>query len=122
MKYNNQKFDILGKDEYPKIVRDKIPEIIKNDKGIDIHLNSVKGADDHLIFLCKKMIEEAVELNEVVDRKCLIKEMADILEVVDAICYVENISKDDLIEIQNNKCKKRGGFKKGLILKTKNAE
>jgi predicted house-cleaning noncanonical NTP pyrophosphatase (MazG superfamily) len=46
--------NIPEENEYPKLVRDKIPQIIKENDGIDASVNCVKGTREHLNYLLKK--------------------------------------------------------------------
>jgi len=48
--------------EYPKLVRDKIPEIIKDRDGKDVKVKVLANDDDYLEALLKKLVEEAREL------------------------------------------------------------
>lgn len=72
--------------KYNKLIRDKIPEIIKNKGAVPIiHIAS----------------EE---------------ELADILEVIYALCDLYDIDKDKLEQLRKDKAEKRGGFKDKIIL------
>lgn len=88
-----------------KLVRDKIPEIIKNDgKTPIIEILSDEG---YLKELDKKLSEEVAEYQ--VDKS--IEEMADVLEVLFAICEARGHSIDELMRARDNKNILRGGFK-----------
>ena len=99
---------------YNKLVRDKIPEIIKSDgrKAETRKLNR----NEYISELRKKMLEEAKELNDGKGRDNLIEELVDIQEIIDAILIAKNVDKKLFIKSQDLKCKKRGGFKKQLFL------
>lgn len=45
-----------------------------------------------------------------------IEELADMLEVIKALAKLENKTLDDVIEVQNQKVKKRGAFDKKIFL------
>jgi len=45
-----------------------------------------------------------------------IEELSDIMEVIDAIAEKKGISFNKLLQIKEEKRKKRGGFEKNLIL------
>lgn len=95
---------------YDKLVRDRIPEIIKLDGcKCKYHI-----ADDMEFgrMLHAKLLEEAKEFIQ----KPSAEELADILEVVDALRNHHNI---ELSEIKHQKIMKRtnrGSFKKKIIL------
>jgi len=69
--------------EYKKLVRDEIPEIIR-DKGENVKCVCIKGVG--LIWEIKnKLIEEAYEVYEACDRESIIEELADLEEVCMAL-------------------------------------
>jgi predicted house-cleaning noncanonical NTP pyrophosphatase (MazG superfamily) len=95
---------------YNKLVRDKIPEVIKQDgKTAVIHI-----ADDreYWIKLTEKLQEEVDEFLFAKSEE----ELADVLEVIDAICAVRGIDKKRVHTIQEKKRAERGGFTKKIIL------
>ena len=95
---------------YHKLVRDKIPEIIKNQGG-----TPVTQILDNIAFeqeLYKKLQEEVDEFVESGN----IEELADILEVVHALAEEQGVSPSQLKEIQMNKRAERGGFEKKIFL------
>lgn len=96
--------------KYNKLVRDKIPEIIKADGQIPItHTASKKEYQQKLL---EKLQEEVLEFLKEQNTE----ELADILEVINAICKLKNINPEKLQKIKQQKIKKRGGFKKRIIL------
>ncbi len=96
--------------QYNKLVRDKIPEIIKQDnKTPMIH---IAENSEYWEKLKQKLLEE---VNEFIVEPTN-EELADILEVVDAICDFKHFNKQELIHLKQQKVNKRGGFKKRIIL------
>ena len=98
---------------YNKLVRDNIPEIIKSNGEVPI--TRILDNDEYKIELERKLLEE---YNEVLkssgdDR---IEELADMLEVMISIAELENKSLEDIINVCEEKRKKRGGFEKKLYL------
>ena len=96
----NERGAVMG-----KLVRDKIPEIIKNDGKTPII--EVLSNEDYLKELDKKLNEEVAEYQA--DKS--IEEMADVLEVLFAICEARGYSVGELIQVRESKREKRGGFK-----------
>lgn len=95
---------------YNKLVRDKIPEIIReDDKDCEIEYLS---KSEHLEFLNKKLSEELEEYLENYN----IEELADLLEVIYSILDLKGISKEKIDIIRNEKNRKRGKFNKGIKL------
>ena len=89
---------------YNKLVRDKIPEIIKNSgkKAITTVLNE----EEYLTELDRKLNEECAEYQQ--DKS--IEELADMLEVIYAITVARGYSVEELERIRAEKAEKRGEF------------
>ncbi len=101
--------------EYHKLIRDKIPEIIKKngDKC------SVRALDDgeYKKELLKKIVEEANEAFQAGDdKKELSKEIGDILEVINYLISAFGLDKKEIEKIRQERKKSRGGFDKKLFL------
>ena len=87
-----------------KLVRDKIPEIIKAAGKTPIV--EILSEEDYLKELDIKLNEEVEEYQ--IDKS--LEEMADVLEVLLAICEARGYSIDDLMRARESKRKERGGF------------
>lgn len=99
---------------YNKLVRDKILEIIENDK---LSYNArVLLPEEHLTEIKKKLYEEVREFDETTNEKDGLEEMADVLELLHAALKVYGKSFDELEEVRVKKKEKRGGFNQGLYL------
>lgn len=98
---------------YNKLVRDKIPEIIKNNGAKSIN---TKTLDDkaYLSALNTKLEEE---LNEYLSSGD-IEELADIEEVLRAILDAKQTSYEDFESIRKLKVDKRGAFKNKIFLES----
>ncbi len=97
---------------YNKLVRDRVPEIIKESKQIPEYV--ILSDEEYMTELNKKLKEETAEYltsNEIED-------LADILEVVYAICEARGISEDKIQEVRQEKAVRRGGFQNKILLKT----
>jgi predicted house-cleaning noncanonical NTP pyrophosphatase (MazG superfamily) len=94
--------------EYNKLVRDKIPEVIR-ESGKKFRYR-VATEDEYGEYLKAKLLEEAQEFFE---DPCE-KELADIFEVIDALSRVYKLQGAYAAQI----CKRidRGGFDMGFIL------
>lgn len=98
---------------YKKLVRDNIPEIIKSNGENPI--TRILDDEEYKKELERKLFEE---YNEVLDAfgNDRIEELADMLEVMISIAELENKTLEDIINVCEEKRKKRGGFKKKLYL------
>lgn len=96
--------------KYDKLVRDKIPEIIKN--AGEVPVTRIASNDEYWIKLKNKLREEVDEFMQDDNHE----ELADILEVINAICEFKNIDKVDLELLQKKKNEERGGFRNKIIL------
>lgn len=95
---------------YNKLVRDKIPEIIKADgKECKTHILS---NDEYIAVLEAKLNEEVVEYQA--DKN--LEEMADVLEVLQAICIARGYSLEELEALRAKKARERGGFADKIFL------
>lgn len=102
---------------YNKLVRDRIPEIIRDDKGIP--KTRILSEEEFVIELFKKIKEEAEECKNIrEDRKELIKEIGDIYEVIEAIIEKFGFEKNEITKIKAYRKKTRGGFQKRVFLES----
>ena len=100
--------------KYYKLIRDRIPEIIKG-AGWKPEVRKLKKTQ-FLKALKKKVAEEAGELIRAKDKNGIINEIADIQELIDVLTAEIRASKHEIKKFQDVKRKKRGGFKKRLFL------
>lgn len=106
----NKSFNLKKDMIYNKLVRDKIPEYIKNKGGFPI--THIADKAEYWDKLKEKLVEEVQEFfeNEVIE------EMADIQEVIEAICDYKNFSQENISMVRNKKNEERGAFKSKIIL------
>lgn len=101
--------------EHNKLIRDKIPEIIRN-SGNQCEISTLNDAE-YIEALRQKLVEEAREAATAKPEK-LAEELADVLkdtaphimEVMDALIAATGIEKEKVLEIQKQKRFRRGGF------------
>ena len=98
---------------YNKLVRDNIPNIIKN-KGEEPVVRLLDD-NEYKIELEKKLYEEYQEVISAsgADR---LEELADMLEVIRALAKLENNDLNDIIKIADEKNLKRGSFNDKIFL------
>ena len=113
--------DYPAENEYPKLVRDGIPEIIKKNIGVQPKYKVLKNNGAFLDALLKKMVEESVELQHSLKNGNLEEELADIFEIIDTIIPLRRTSVEKIVRIQKEKRKQRGGFDKRILMLKKAA-
>lgn len=104
---------------YNKLVRDRIPEIMRaaGKNPVVKDFSNVENDNAFELALGSKLVEEVNELLEASYGKTkLAEELADVLEVLDSMCEFYNIDLSALAQIKNEKKDKRGGFSKRLFL------
>lgn len=95
---------------YKKLVRDKIPEIIK--KNNETPITRILNDEEYLKELNLKIQEELKEYLESGD----VEELADLEEVLRAILDVKKVTYEEFEDIRNKKVQKRGAFKEKIYL------
>jgi len=96
--------------KHNKLVRDKIPEVIKNKGAIPI--THIANNEEYWQKLKEKLQEEVDEFIKNENEE----ELADILEVIYAICDFKNFDRGRLELLRKKKAEERGGFKDKIIL------
>jgi len=92
---------------YDKLVRDRIPEIIR-ESGSTCATGSF-GPDEFRRALREKLVQEAREAADAADGD-LLTELADIAEVLDALLAAHGLTHEDVRTMQNRRRAERGGF------------
>jgi predicted house-cleaning noncanonical NTP pyrophosphatase (MazG superfamily) len=95
---------------YKKLVRDKIPEIIRKSGGEPV--TRILDEKEYLRELVKKLKEEVAEFEE----DFSVEELADIKEVTIAIREALGIHAGELEDVRRAKAAKNGRFKKRIYL------
>ena len=95
---------------YNKLVRDLIPDIIK-DSGNECRTR-ILSDKEYLKMLDAKLDEELLEYHQ--DQN--IEELADLLELIQATAIARGFTLEELESVRAEKAKKRGGFDKKIFL------
>ena len=98
---------------YNKLVRDKIPEIIKG-KGEE-PLTRILGDEEYKAELEKKLKEECAEVLGA-SGKDRVEELADVFEILKALAKLENSDIEEVFKIAKEKAEKRGAFEQKIFL------
>ena len=96
--------------KYNKLIRDKIPEIIKKSS-----LKSVTHIADDKEYKQKLRAKLQEEVDEFLEESNE-EELADILEVINALCDLYKFDKNNVEQIRKEKAEKRGSFQERIIL------
>lgn len=95
---------------YNKLVRDRIPDIIKAD-GVDCIFH-VADNEEYVKKLYEKLDEEFTEFKE----NPTVEEFADMMEVLTSIALHHKINLETVKEVKRDKRNARGGFNDRVIL------
>lgn len=98
---------------YNKLVRDKIPEIIKSNGENPVI--RILDKNEYKAELEKKLQEECEEVLNAsgIDR---LEELADVFEILKALAKLENSNINEVEKIANEKNSKRGAFEQQIFL------
>ena len=96
--------------EYKKLVRDKIPQIIKSNG--EEPKTRILDDEEYLKELNIKLTEEVKEYLE--DGN--VEELADIVEVIYGILDAKKVTLEEFENIRKSKVEKRGAFKEKIFL------
>ena len=99
-----------GRRTYNKLVRDKIPEIIRK-KG-DVPVTHIADEMKYWQKLKEKLLEEVQEFQKAEN----VDELADILEVLDAIIDFKKFDRGEVQQVKAKKAEERCAFKERIIL------
>lgn len=100
---------------YNKLVRDRIPEIIKNDnKNCKI---KILDNEQFVIELKNKLDEELKEYKQAKNNSEALEELADILELMHALAKTHGSNIKEVEDIRQRKAQERGGFQEKVFLK-----
>ncbi len=100
--------------KYNKLVRDKIPEIIKADGQEPVM--RILGDKEYVTALEKKLQEEVTEVLDSESGKHRLEELGDVLEVMNALAALDGYTIEDIVAAAARKREKRGGFEKRIFL------
>ncbi|MGB3023330.1 MAG: nucleoside triphosphate pyrophosphohydrolase [Candidatus Saccharimonadales bacterium] len=101
---------------FDKLVRDKIAKW-HIESGHTPVTRQLVGAD-LIAALCKKLHEEADEVNGALDKDELTEEMADVQQILHDLCAVAGVDMADLEKVRVAKAERKGGFQEGVYIDT----
>lgn len=101
----------MGTKKYSKLVRDRIPEIIKVSGKTCV--TEFLSDEEYLRMIDAKLDEELAEYHKDLN----VEELADLLEVIYAAAKARGYTLEQLEAIRAEKASKRGTFEKKILLK-----
>ena len=102
------------KQEFNKLVRDKIPENIRTGGERVLSVKLERGI--LLDALRSKLVEEALEAKDAQDEEQIMEELADVEQIICSILSQIGRPREELEQMRMKKQEKRGGFDEGLVL------
>jgi len=102
--------------ELDKLVRDKIPSLVTKDGGS--YSLQLLSPLEHQTEITKKLIEEVNEYSEATNREKSLDELVDIVELAYSAAALHGLSQQQFEELRLQKKQLKGGFQKGIYLKT----
>ena len=104
----------MNRKTYNKLIRDKIPEIIKKDNAVP--KISELNDEQFKVALKEKLVEEAKELLEAKTDEEILNELSDVLQLLESIALNNGLSVTDIEKQKEKKKQERGAFEKKLFL------
>jgi predicted house-cleaning noncanonical NTP pyrophosphatase (MazG superfamily) len=108
--------EVRQRKAFDKLVRDQIPDFIVS-KGEFVRADELEPRDLRAALI-GKLLEEVGEFLSATGRTSIIEELSDILEVIRGLARTSSISFSDVVEKADEKADRRGGFSKGVILRS----
>jgi len=99
---------------YNKLIRDKIPQIIKNNGKTTT--TRILPEDEYITEICKKTQEELTEYLEADTKAHKLEELSDLLELINALAEYEGTTLEEINNIRKKKAEERGGFSDRVFL------
>ena len=115
MTFEHTATNLPAENEYPKLVRDRIPEIIVEADGREVPVRTLE-LDEFIDYLKKKAVEEAEELSATDTDPHLLEEIADLREILDTLEAAKGFTPEQVKTVQDEKRTKRGGFDLRLLM------
>ena len=93
---------------YNKLIRNKIPQIIKANGKTPTTI--ILPQDEYIKEICKKTEEELTEYLEATIKEQKLEELSDLLELINTLVEYEGTTLEEIDKIRKKKAAERGGF------------
>ncbi len=116
MKFEHFETNLERENDYPKLVRDNIIEIVEKRTGRKTKSRILEKDEEYLEFLLKKIEEEAHELANAKGKEHIAEEISDVKELLDTLLELNGLDWETVKKVQQEKAEERGGFKKRILM------
>ncbi|OJE32369.1 phosphoribosyl-ATP pyrophosphohydrolase [Bacillus tropicus] len=99
---------------YNKLIRNKIPKIIKSNGKTPT--TRILPEAEYIKEICKKTQEELTEYLEADTKEHKLEELSDLLELINALAEHEGTTLEEIDKIRRKKAEERGGFQNRIFL------
>ncbi|HDR7689160.1 MULTISPECIES: nucleoside triphosphate pyrophosphohydrolase [Bacillus cereus group] len=99
---------------YNKLIRNKIPQIIKNNRKTPT--TRILPQDEYIKEICKKTQEELTEYLEADTKEHKLEEPSNLLKLINPLAKHEGTTLEEINNIRKKKAKERGGFSDRVFL------
>ncbi|PHG77953.1 nucleoside triphosphate pyrophosphohydrolase [Bacillus wiedmannii] len=99
---------------YNKLIRNKIPQIIKANGKIPT--TRILPEEEYIKEIYKKTEEELTEYLEATTKEHKLEELSDLLEIINALAEHEGATLEEINSIRKKKAAERGGFSDRVFL------
>lgn len=103
----------------PKLIRDRIPEHIRNNNKVEPSYHVAIDNDEFKSYALQKLVEEATEIKNADTREHMVEEFADLKELTVEVMKAFEITDSEIEKVRIEKKNKNGGFEKRYILDSK---
>ncbi len=104
-----------GRVVYNKLIRDKVPEVMRA-KGVTFATDVIVDDAQFVAQLRQKLQEEAAEAATADGREDALRELADVEAVIDGLLLALGVTREEFLEICQAQKEKKGGFASRLLL------
>lgn len=99
---------------YNKLIRNKIPQIIKANGKTPT--TRILPEEEYIKEICKKTQEELTEYIEAKTKPDKLEELSDLLELINALAEYEGTTLEEINNIRKKKAEERGNFSDRVFL------
>ncbi|MGR5962264.1 nucleoside triphosphate pyrophosphohydrolase [Bacillus paranthracis] len=99
---------------YNKLIRNKIPQIIKSNGKTPT--TRILPEEEYIKEICKKTEEELTEYLEATTKEHKLEELSDLLELINALAEHEGTTLKEINNIRKKESRRKRGFSDRIFL------